>query len=556
MRRHVGALLLACTLPVWIVSTAVATQVLRHQLGVQDSSARWWDVIRYWSLWRHPALQPFHVELAWSLMLVLCPAVLCLTIGVAVLRRPSTTRNLYGRSRFASRREVRRLGLINPPGASILFGQMGRSRVGFPGQKFMILAAPTRSGKGVGIVIPNLLHFCDSAVVLDIKGENFDLTSGWRQQIGHAVFRFNPFASDARTHRWNPFGYVSHEPDRRIAELSAIAAMLYPDGEPQNKFWIGQARNAFLALSMYLFDRQDRFEEFDHGHSYAPTIGMIYRLSLGDGDDLRSTLRGMVEESFVRDRTRAAMNGLLSQAPDTFASILGTFREPLNAWVDPILDAATSVNDFDLRQLRRTRMTIYVVIPPHRLAEAKLIVNLFFSQVLNLNTQQLPSQDPSLKYQCLLLMDEFTSIGKVEIIAHAVSYMAGYNIRLMPIIQSVAQLDAVYGKELARTLITNHAAQVIFAPREQQDAKDYSEMLGDRSVTKRTRNRGKDSTTSESEERRALMLPQELKAMGPDHAIVLIEGSASPLKLRKLRYYADPEFKRRLLPAITVPALY
>src|SRR5206468_2978537 len=111
-------------------------------------------------------------------------------------------------------------------------------------------------------------------------------------------------------------------------------------------------------------------------------------------------------------------------------------------------------------------------IQPNKLAESRLIVNLFFSQLINVNTRELPQTNPELKYQCLLLMDEFTAIGKVDILAISVSYMAGYNLRLLPIIQSMAQLDATYGKDISRTIITNHALQIIFAPREQQDAND------------------------------------------------------------------------------------
>ncbi|MCO6855627.1 type IV secretory system conjugative DNA transfer family protein, partial [Pseudomonas aeruginosa] len=135
-------------------------------------------------------------------------------------------------------------------------------------------------------------------------------------------------------------------------------------------------------------------------------------------------------------------------------------------WINPVLDKATSSNDFLLTDVRKKKMTIYIGIQPNKLAESRLIINLFFSQLINLNTKELPKSNPDLKYQCLLLMDEFTSIGKVEIIASAVSYMAGYNIRLLPIIQSMSQLDATYGREVSRTIITNHALQILYAPRE------------------------------------------------------------------------------------------
>jgi len=207
--------------------------------------------------------------------------------------------------------------------------------------------------------------------------------------------------------------------------------------------------------------------------------------------------------------------------------------------------------------VRKKRMTIYIGIQPNKLAESRLIVNLFFSQLINQNTKELPQNNKALKHQCLLLMDEFTSIGKVDIISSAVSYMAGYNIRLLPIIQSVAQLDATYGREVARTLITNHALQIVYAPREQQDANDYSEMLGYTTVRKEnvTRGKGGDRSRSESEERRALMLPQELKAMGADKEVFLYEGIPHPVMCEKIRYYKDSYFTSRLLPKVDIPTL-
>src|SRR5690606_30642053 len=140
----------------------------------------------------------------------------------------------------------------------------------------------------------------------------------------------------------------------------------------------------------------------------------------------------------------------------------------------------------------------------------------------------------------------------------AMAYMAGYNLRLLPVIQSMAQLDAVYGKDVARALATNHALQVVFAPREQQDAVGYSEMLGYTTLRRRNLTRGRrrgDVSRSETEERRALMLPQELKAMGPKREIVFCEGLAHPVRCSKIRYYADGRYRSRLLPPVALPTL-
>jgi type IV secretion system protein VirD4 len=523
-------------------------------LGMDGDLLRFDTYFDYLKHLEHPRVQPYAWRIkaaggiAGGLMLLAWAAL------VVMLFKLRSHRNLHGRARFAGMVDVARKGFLGSRDDGIVVGQLNGKLLKLPGQQFVILAAPTRSGKGVGVVIPNLLDYRESAVVLDIKQENFDLTSGWRKSIGHEVYLFNPFAEDRRTHRWNPMTYVSPDPAFRVSDLQSIAAMLYPDADDKDKFWVSQARNAFLAFSLYLFERyeQDRSAE-------KPTLGAVLRVASGDGGELKPYLQKLVQAPFLSSHAQTAFAGLLSQADVTFASIIGSFREPLNPWLNPVLDAATSADDFRLDDVRRRRMTIYVGIQPNKLAESRLIVNLFFSQLINVNTKVLPQNDASLKHQCLLLMDEFTAIGRVDIIAKAVAYMAGYNLRLLPIIQSMAQLDAVYGKEVSRTIITNHALQIIYAPREQQDANDYSEMLGYTTIRRRARTRshgqGRNVSDNEVLEKRALMLPQELKAMGPEKEIVLYEGLAHPILCRKVRYYQDGYFTRRLMPKVDVEPL-
>lgn len=476
--------------------------------------------------------------------------------ALLVLILKPAKKSMHGDARFAGASDLAKHGMLKPSPNGIVVGKFNGNLVRLGGQQFVILAAPTRSGKGVGVVIPNLLDYQESMVVLDIKQENFDLTSGWRASQGQEIYLFNPFAEDRRTHRWNPLSYVSHDPAFRVSDLMSIAAMLYPDGADDQKFWVSQARNAFMAFSLYLFENWDNERDSGFpGAPCAPTLGAVYRFSSGDGTQLKAYFQALSSRKFLSGNARSAFANLLSQADETFSSILGTLKEPLNAWINPVLDAATSGDDFLLTALRKKRMTIYVGIQPNKLAESRLIVNLFFSQVINLNTKELPQKNPELKHQCLLLMDEFTSIGKVDIIATAVAYMAGYNIRLLPIIQSMAQLDAVYGKDVSRTIITNHALQIIYAPREQQDANDYSDMLGYTTVRKQNITRGREVSRSESEERRALMLPQELKAMGFDKEVFLYEGIPHPVMCDKIKYFQDRHFTSRLLPKVEVPRL-
>ncbi|MEN1939834.1 type IV secretory system conjugative DNA transfer family protein [Luteimonas sp. MJ174] len=559
MDRIRMTLALACLCAALAAGVWLSGVLVLQLLGTGGAGAGWDTYFRYLRAIDHPRVAPHagRIHLAGGLGMGLP---LLLAGGpLFLLLRPSR-RSTYGRARFANAFELARRGLFTRSGHGIVVGRRFGRLLRLDGQQSVLLAAPTRSGKGVGVVVPNLLDYRGSVVVLDIKQENFALTSGWRAAQGQAVYLFNPFAEDRRTHRWNPLSYASTEAAQRVSDLQGIANLLYPDAGAEQKFWTSQARSAFMAFALYLFDHYEaqRRDGVPEALQLFPTIGHVFRLSSAEGVPARQHLQDLAARPFLGGHARRAFGNLLSQADETFASILGSFREPLNPWIDPVLDAATSGNDFLLDDLRRRPMTIYVGVQPHRLAEARPLLNLFFSQLVNLNTRTLPQDDPALRHPCLLLMDEFTALGRVDIIATAMAYMAGYNLRLLPVVQSMAQLDAVYGKDVARAIVTNHAMQVVFAPREQQDANDYSEMLGYTTLRRRNLTRGRrrrDVSRSESDERRALMLPQELKAMGPEREILFCEGLAHPVRCSKIRYYADGRYRARLLPPAGVPTM-
>jgi type IV secretion system protein VirD4 len=433
----------------------------------------------------------------------------------------------------------------------------------FRGQQFVLLAAPARSGKGVGIVIPNLLSYPDSVVVLDIKRENYALTAGFRRAHGQEVYLFDPFAEDARTHRYNPLSAIS-DGLFRVGDILAIGYALYPAGG-HDDFWKDQARNLFLGIALLLCEWRDA-RRTGKGASipdYPVTMGEVLRQSSGHGMPVKSYLqRALVQHrGLLSGPCVDALNRFMSNDDKVLASILATFHAPLTIWANPIVDAATSANDFDLRDVRRRRMSIYIGITPDHLSEASLVVNLLFSQLVNLNTKQLPEADPTLRFQCLLLLDEMTAIGKIQIIARAVAYMAGYNLRLLSIVQSIAQLESVYGRADARTFITNHAMQILYAPREQKDANDYSEMLGtftgqSRSVSRPSSMFGGRGGASEnlSEQRRPLLLPQELKELGREKEIIVLENTR-PILAEKICYWRDSGFASRIVAAPSVPTL-
>jgi len=239
-----------------------------------------------------------------------------------------------------------------------------------------------------------------------------------------------------------------------------------------------------------------------------------------------------------------------------------TYSALLFNLVFTILDAATSESDFDLRDLRKKPISIYVGVHPDDMPRLRPVLSLLCQQAIGLQTRELPEHNPELHYQVMMMLDEFTALGRIPIIAEAISYLPGYNVRVVLVIQTPAQLREVYGVHNAETMLKSLAARIVFAPKDFSDAREISEELGYTTVKVRTWSKPIVSFDSRahrarsvnvSEQRRALLLPQEVKEIGTEQAVVSYEG-LRPIRCRKIRYFSDRRFKARLLPPPEVPA--
>ena len=472
--------------------------------------------------------------------------------GAAFRPRP---RSLHGDAGFARRREIAASGLLGSQG--IILGRLGRRYLMLAGQQGVALAAPPRAGKGVGVVIPNLLNWPDSVIVTDVKKENWTVTAGYRRTRGHVVHLFDPLSS--RTARWNPFTYVSAQPDLRIDGVQKIADMFYTEVSGTDPFWIASARSLFLGIGLYLLETP----------SLPATIGEVRRQGMASDDEgfahhWKRIIEGRNSGRFpLSDECVRALYDVIDLAPVTASSIRKTFTSRLDLWANPLLDRATSGNDFDLRDLRKTPMSLYVGVNPDDLHRLRPLLSLFFQQAIGLQTQSLPEHDPELRCQLLLLLDEFAALGRIPVISEAASYLPGYNVRLVLIFQALSQLREVYGPHAAATLLKSLAARIVFAPKDYDEAKEISEELGDSTVRARAISRprfaqwgrrrgGQGGQVTFSEQRRPLLLPQEVKELGNKEALIFYEG-LRPIRCRKLRYFEDRRFKRRLMPPPVQP---
>ncbi|WP_053103898.1 type IV secretory system conjugative DNA transfer family protein, partial [Yersinia aldovae] len=477
----------------------------------------------------------------------------------------------------------------------ILLGKMGTGSykgqyLRFSGSQFVYIAAPTRSGKGVGIVIPNLLNYRDSTVTLDIKMENFIFTGGFRKSVGQSVYLFSPDGYGytqqefdklkeseywtglseeeqtdliskqsrgelLRSHRWNPLTYIDRNPNFRDGEIMIIGKILFPTSGGDNDVWNELASNLFKGLVLYMLDNE----------SSGMPVTMAQLLSLTSPEG--GLNKWMDEEiAFAKGRNKplsascvAEFNRFLAAPEKTQGSILSNLTAPLAIFGSVACAAATSGDDFDLRDVRKKRMSIYLGLAPTSLDTYSRLVNLFFSQLISVNTKELPEHNPELKYQCLLVLDEFTSMGRVGIIQKSIAYTAGYNMRYMIIVQTRGQLedDKLYGVAGSKALIDNCAVQLIYPPKTvNEEAELVSKTIGKKTVKANSKSKsktkgGNTSGSNQSDSGRDVMMPQEVVDLGRIeykgvglHEIIIME-KVKPFIANKIIYFDEPEFIQR-----------
>lgn len=468
--------------------------------------------------------------------------VLTFATAVAVTRR----RPLHGAARWATAGELARAGLRARQGLLL-----GRSRGGFlisDGPEHVMLYAPTRTGKGVGVVIPNLLAWPGSVVVLDIKRENYAATAGYRAECGQRVLLFDPLAREGRTARFNPLGHIDRDdPVAVIDELQRIAALLFPAHDQADPFWSEAARTGFIGVGAYVA-------------ASAPlpfTLGEIFR-QLTEGD-ARVALPKQIGARRREGRPLSgpcvsALRDFCAASENTFASIRQSITTRMGLWLNPVVDAATSASDFDLRDLRRGRLSLYLGASPDNMLRIAPLYSLLFQLLIDLNSRSLPAPGEP---QVLVLLDEFARLGPAPMLAHAFSWVAGYGLRLLPVIQSPAQLRGLYGPDVTQEILSNCGLEIVFAPKDLKVAQELSERLGYYTYQGRSLSRprglgaGRRSIT-QSEQRRALLLPQELMQL-PATALIVLKAGLAPIRGRKIVYYRERAFLRRLRPAPAPP---
>lgn len=471
-------------------------------------------------------------------------------IGMALWRaRQSQTVTTYGSAHWADTKQVRKAGLM--AGAGVFLGTLEHLYLRHDGPEHVLAFAPTRSGKGVGLVIPTLLSWPASAVIHDIKGENWNLTAGWRSRFSHCLL-FNP--TDPSSAAYNPLLEVRRG-DHEVRDVQNIADVLVdPEGALERRNHWEKTSHALLvgAILHVLYAGKDR------------TLGGVANFLSDPTCTFELTLHRMMATTHLGDHPHpvvaSAAREVLNKSENERSGVLSTAMSFLGLYRDPTVAAVTSRCDWRIADLIGAPhpVSLYLVVPPSDISRTKPLIRLILNQIGRRLTESLDGSDGLVrKHRLLLMLDEFPALGRLDFFESALAFMAGYGLRAFLICQSLNQIDKAYGQN--HSILDNCHIRITFATNDERTAKRISETLGMATELRAQRNYAGHRLApwlghlmvSRQETARALLTAGEVMQLPADECVVMVSGHP-PIRARKLRYYEDANFTQRVRPA---PAL-
>ncbi|MGO6748073.1 type IV secretion system ATPase VirD4 [Rhizobium ruizarguesonis] len=543
MHRTLDNLLFGLVLSL-AVGLFLATLYAGFQHGISVSGFDNFDILSFW--YETPFYKGYATPVFYRGLIIVIVATLIIELVVVLLslRR----RQDHGTARWARFGElatagyIRKYGKINGPIFGKTTGPRGFGRYLTNGdQPHSLVVAPTRAGKGVGVVIPTLLTFDGSILALDVKGELFEMTSRSRLARGDRVYKFAPFDQEGRTHSYNPVLDIVNMPeDRRFSETRRLAYNLIAAKGKGSEGFIDGARDLFVAGILACIERG------------TPTIGAVYDLFAQPGEKYKLFAQ-LAEDTKSPEAQRIFDNmaGNDTKILTSYTSVLGDGG--LNLWADPMIKAATTTSDFSIYDLRRDPTSIFLCVSPNDLEVIAPLVRLFFQQVVSILQRSMPGKDEI--FEVLFLLDEFKHLGKLESIETAVTTIAGYKGRFMFIIQSLSALTGAYEEAGKENFLSNAGLQVFMATADDETPNYISKSIGDYSYRERSTSFSQsnmfDTNVQISNQGAPLMRPEQVRIIDDRTQIVLIKGQP-PLKMHKVKYYSD-RILARLFNAQTGP---
>ena len=514
-----------------------------------------WPIYHPWSIfpwWYHFDAYAPHIfdragTIAGASGFIGCGAAIAGSLWRARQARNVTT---YGSARWANRQEIERAGLHRDAG--VFLGRLGTHYLRHDGPEHVMAFAPTRSGKGVGLVIPTLLGWTGSAVIHDIKGENWTLTAGFRARFSHCLL-FNP--TDAASAKYNPLLEVRRGA-QEVRDVQNIADILVdPEGALERRnHWEKTSHSLLVGAILHIL--------------YAEEEKTLARVATFLSDPQRpftATLKQMMttnhlgtpEAPMVHPVVASAAREVLNKSDNERSGVLSTAMSFLGLYRDPTVAHVTSRCDWRIADLVEAThpVSLYLVVPPSDISRTKPLVRLILNQIGRRLTERLDSEggQGGRKYQLLMMLDEFPALGRLDFFETSLAFMAGYGVRAFLIAQSLNQIEKAYGEHNA--ILDNCHVRVAFATNDERTARRISDALGQATEQRAMRNYAGHRLApwlahvmvSRQETARPLLTQGEVMQLPAADEVVMVAGLA-PIRAKKLRYYEDRTFAARILP--------
>ncbi|WP_421951706.1 conjugal transfer protein TraG [Pelagibacterium sp.] len=469
-----------------------------------------------------------------------------LSIGVAIMMSVWRAREAkdvitYGSARWAEPKEIARSGLLGSDG--VVLGKFEENYLRHDGPEHVLCFAPTRSGKGVGLVVPTLLTWPGSAIVHDIKGENWDLTAGFRSRHGRVLI-FDP--TDPRSSAYNPLLEVRRG-DWEVRDVQNVADILVdPEGSLERRNHWEKTSHALLVGTILhvLYAEPDK------------TLAGVAAFLSDPKRPIEATLKAMMTTPHLGDAgphpvVASAARELLNKADNERSGVLSTAMSFLGLYRDPVVARVTRQCDWRIADLidGERPATLYLVVPPSDISRTKPLIRLVLNQIGRRLTEDL--QATYRRQRVLLMLDEFPALGRLDFFESALAFMAGYGLKAFLIAQSLNQIEKAYGPNNA--ILDNCHVRVSFATNDERTARRVSDALGVATQMRAMKNYAGHRLSpwlghlmvSRQETARALLTPGEVMQLSATDEIVMVAG-LPPIRAKKARYYEDARFKERI----------
>ena len=539
----------------FIILTSVwaATQWTASALGFQAELGQPW-----FSLWDHPVYRPYDLFWWWFSYDAYAPqvfdtggliaasggfAAIMVAIAMSVWRgRETRNSSTYGSAHWATRRDIVRAGLFAEQG--VVLGKFNNSYLRHDGPEHVLCFAPTRSGKGVGLVIPTLLTWAGSAIVHDIKGENWSLTAGFRSGFSRALL-FDP--TNLQSAAYNPLLEVRRG-ILEVRDVQNVADVLVdPEGSLEKRNHWEKTSHALLvgAILHVLYAETDK------------TLAGVAAFLSDPGRTIETTLKAMMTTAHLGEAgphpvVASAARELLNKSENERSGVLSTAMSFLGLYRDPVIAEVTSRSQWRIADLvdAKCPATLYLVVPPSDISRTKPLIRLILNQIGRRLTEELEAGHD--RHRLLLMLDEFPALGRLDFFESALAFMAGYRIKAFLIAQSLNQIERAYGAN--NSILDNCHVRVAFATNDERTAKRVSESLGTATEQRAMKNYAGHRLSpwlghlmiSRSETSRPLLTQGEMLQLPDTDEIVMVSG-APPVRAKKARYYADPRLQRRIV---------